>query len=69
MTTADIKNTDDALTAAATSPRKAASDNTSAEAHSIPDLIALSKFQNAQTHRNNPAASLVFAKLVPPGTE
>jgi hypothetical protein len=61
-------DSDDTLAAAATSPKRVVSDNTSAEAHSLSDQIELDKYRNNKASRGNPAAMLTPVKLVPPGT-
>jgi len=65
---ADDVNMNDVLSQAAQAPKRASSDNASADAHSLPDLIALDKHQTRKTGRNNPAAMLTHSKLIPPGT-
>jgi hypothetical protein len=65
---ADDVDMDDVLSQAAQGPKRASSDNASADAHSLPDLIALDKHQARKAGRNNPAAMLTHSKLVPPGT-
>jgi len=59
---------EDAIESAVTSPRRVASDNTSVDAHSLADLIAMDKHLARKAYRNSPAAMLVHTKLVPPGT-
>ncbi len=65
---ADDLDMDDVLSQAAQSPKRASSDNASADAHSLPDLIALDKHQARKAGRHNPAALLTHSKLIPPGT-
>jgi len=61
-------DSDAALAAAATAPKRVVSDNTSAEAHSLSDLIEMDKYQINKAARGNPAGMLTNVKLVPPGT-
>jgi len=59
---------EDAIESAVTSPRRVTSDNTSVDAHSLPDLIEMDKHLSRKSGRNNPAAMLIHTILIPPGT-
>jgi hypothetical protein len=56
------------LAAAIGKPRRAATDSTEVEAHSIPDQIALDKYLRGRKAGNSPARGLRFTRLIPPGT-
>lgn len=53
---------------AAAEPKQASGDGISVTKHSIPDLIAADKYQNAKAQARNKQSGLRVAKLRPPGT-